>query len=61
MLDANKLCEAIKILNEHCESTICDNCVFNRADGEGCYDCMLCNESPCFWDENIVYKSNREE
>ena len=64
MKDVNKmdkLIEAIKTLQENCEHSNCDTCVFNRAEDEGCYDCMLLNESACFWDENIVYKFNREK
>lgn len=45
-----KLIEAIETLKEYCDDVTCDDCVFNRAKQEGCYDCMITNTSPLIWE-----------
>lgn len=49
-MSEDKLIEAIETLKEYCDDVTCDNCVFNRATEEGCYDCMITNESPLLWE-----------
>lgn len=41
--------ESVRILKEFCAHRLCNACEFNRAEN-GCYDCMLTNESPSEWD-----------
>lgn len=46
-----ELIKALEVLENYCDTTLCNECIFNRPEIKKAKDyCRLCVDFPAFWD-----------